>query len=70
MVSNYQRDACKAPWMVALLLCLAETLFGQTRLGLHFTQEELNIWRQRAENGPYKTKGDVCTNSPAIGSES
>jgi hypothetical protein len=28
------------------------------------TQEELNIWRQRAQNGPYKTAGDVSTNSP------
>jgi hypothetical protein len=35
-----------------------------TRLGLHVTQEELNIWKQRATNGPYKNKGDVSTNSP------
>ncbi len=35
-----------------------------TRLGLHFTQEELDIWKQRMQNGPYKTAGDVSTNSP------
>jgi hypothetical protein len=35
-----------------------------TRLGLFVTQEELNIWRQRAATGPYKTKGDVSPNSP------
>src|SRR5262245_52652399 len=37
---------------------------GQTRLGLHVTQEELNIWKQRAASGPYKSVGDVSTNSP------
>jgi hypothetical protein len=35
-----------------------------TPLGLFVTQEELNIWRQRAATGPYKTKGDVSPNSP------
>ncbi|MES2732167.1 MAG: Ig-like domain-containing protein [Bacteroidota bacterium] len=39
-------------------------LFAQTRLGLHVTQQELNIWRDRANRGPYKNKGDVQTNSP------
>lgn len=34
------------------------------RLGLHVTQEELDIWRQRAVSGPYKTDGDVSNNSP------
>jgi len=64
MFPNCQRDRYKVLWTVALLLCFAEILSAQTRLGLHFTQEELNIWRQRAQNGPYKTRGDVCTNSP------
>lgn len=64
MVSKCQRNAYKTIWTVALLICLTEGLSGQTHLGLHFTQEELNIWRQRAQNGPYKTKGDVCANSP------
>lgn len=35
-----------------------------TRLGLHFTQEELDIWRKRAQSGPYKSAGDVSRNSP------
>ena len=39
-------------------------LQAQTRLGLHVTQEELNIWKQRAASGPYKNKGDVSSNSP------
>jgi hypothetical protein len=38
---------------------------GQSRLGLHVTKEELEIWKQRAANGPYKIKGDVSSNSPA-----
>jgi len=62
MISNYQRDAYKALWMVTLLLCLAETLFGQTRLGLHArgTEHLPAACGERA----LKTKGDVCTNSP------
>ena len=64
MSPDFRCDVYGAIQGVAPLLCLREALFAQTRLGLHFTQEELNIWRQRAENGPYKTRGDVRTNSP------
>ncbi|WP_242928746.1 T9SS type A sorting domain-containing protein [Pontibacter vulgaris] len=39
-------------------------LSAQTRLGLHYTAEELTIWRQRANSGPYKSAGDAGTNSP------
>jgi hypothetical protein len=45
-------------------LFIAFQLVAQTRLGLHVTQEELSIWRDRANNGPYKASGDVQTNSP------
>lgn len=34
------------------------------RLGLHITAVELNLWRQRASSGPYKSAGDVSRNSP------
>src|SRR5262245_42566122 len=34
------------------------------RLGLHVTSDELAIWQDRMVNGPYKTSGDVSTNSP------
>src|SRR5687768_1999383 len=55
-------------WIVLLMLGVIITLgrdaSAQTRLGLHVTQEELNIWKQRAKDGPYKTNGDVRTNSP------
>lgn len=34
------------------------------RLGLHVTAEELSLWRQRAERGPYRTNGDAVPNSP------
>ena len=57
--------------MTLALLILATIMpynaIAQTRLGLHVTQEELNIWKQRAQNGPYKSTGDVRTNSPVIG---
>ncbi len=33
-------------------------------LGLHYTAEELAIWRRRAQVGPYKTRDDVVQNSP------
>jgi hypothetical protein len=45
-------------------MALATDISAQTRLGLHVTQEELNIWKQRAQSGPYKSTGDVRTNSP------
>ena len=56
--------------LVALMLVVenaslsVKNAIGQTRLGLHVTQEELNIWKQRAASGPYKSAGDVSTNSP------
>jgi hypothetical protein len=52
--------------LVILGICtaLSPSAVAQTRLGLHVTQEELAIWRQRAASGPYKTAGDVSTNSP------
>lgn len=34
------------------------------RLGLHFTDVEVQIWRERAEKGPYREQGDVSGNSP------
>ena len=43
---------------------LQQNAIAQTRLGLHVTQEELNIWKQRAQSGPYKSSGDVRSNSP------
>lgn len=54
--------------MVLLLLGLVLRGSGQgeaaTRLGLHVTQEELAVWRTRAVSGPYRTLGDVSSNSP------
>lgn len=34
------------------------------RSGLHFTPEEVAIWRLRAQQGPYRKAGDVAENSP------
>jgi hypothetical protein len=39
--------------LTLLLLILTADLFGQTRLGLHVTQEELNVWRQRINQSPW-----------------
>src|SRR5262249_34383280 len=44
--------------LLALLPSIPEA-HAATRLGRHVTQEESNIWRQRAQSGPYKTQGDV-----------
>jgi hypothetical protein len=58
----------KTNLLVAVLLVglslVAQNAVAQTRLGLHVTQEELNIWKQRSQSGPYKSAGDVQTNSP------
>lgn len=32
--------------------------------GLHFTAEEVEMWRSRARRGPYRRKGDVSPGSP------
>lgn len=37
---------------------------ANTRLGLFHTSDEVTIWQARAASGPYKTAGDVSTNSP------
>lgn len=50
--------------MLAFSLLMVPLGHAATRLGLHVTQEELNVWRQRATNGPYRVAGDVSTNSP------
>ncbi|MES2730214.1 MAG: hypothetical protein V4714_00630 [Bacteroidota bacterium] len=56
--------------LIIPFLCLfltvgnAQNKSGNKRLGLHITQQELNIWKKRAQSGPYKTKGDVSLNSP------
>jgi hypothetical protein len=38
------------------------TVSGES--GIFYTAEELALWRERAQNGPYRTKGDFVTNSP------
>lgn len=45
-------------------LILAQQAMGQSEDGIHFTPQELQIWRQRAESGPYRVTGDVSANSP------
>ena len=35
-----------------------------TRSGLHYTPEELGVWRHRALHGPYRVNGDVSPHSP------
>lgn len=58
-------------WFLLFLLIDSNQLQAQTRIGLHVTQEELNIWRERAKvvpyqskSGPYRSTGDVSENSP------
>ena len=48
--------------LAAVLLLPAVGWAG--RSGLSFTAQEVEIWRQRAQSGPYKSAGDVSTNSP------
>jgi hypothetical protein len=50
--------------ILGICTVLSQSAVAATRLGLHVTQEELNIWKQRAVSGPYRVQGDVRTNSP------
>ena len=50
--------------ILGISLTLGPSAWAQTRLGLFVTKEELAIWKDRAKNGPYKSKGDVSSNSP------
>ena len=49
--------------MGVLALLLLQPGYAQN-LGLHVTKAELDLWRARSQQGPYKTKGDAGTNSP------
>ena len=61
---NYTRTTLSALLFVAFALLQEQPALSQTRLGLFVTQEELNVWKQRAQSGPYKSSGDVSQNSP------
>lgn len=37
---------------------------GREHLALHVTADELELWRDRARNGPYRSDGDAGPNSP------
>jgi hypothetical protein len=50
--------------LLGFALLSGQNAFAQKRLGLFFTAEELEVWKLRAKNGPYKTAADVSTNSP------
>src|SRR5688572_18479822 len=39
--------------LATLAALLPETASAQTRVALHATQEEINIWKQRTTSGPY-----------------
>jgi hypothetical protein len=55
---------------IILLLCLSwisGLSFGQTRINLFSTAEDVLIWRARFDSGPYKNKSDVSLNSPGDG---
>ena len=41
-----------------------EVAQGEQLSGLHYTPAELEIWRERAQRGPYRQAGDVSPGSP------
>ncbi|MFZ0257214.1 MAG: hypothetical protein WAN46_16545, partial [Gammaproteobacteria bacterium] len=61
---NFGRISSVVLLVLALNVLVTDCVRAATRSGLHFTQEEVSIWRERAANGPYKTAGDVNSNSP------
>lgn len=53
------------PFLAAFLLTVLSVAdLSAQRLGLHVTQAELNIWKKRAEVGPYRYRGYSSINSP------
>lgn len=52
--------------LVIVLLCLITSLsaFAQSKSGLYFTPQEVEIWKARSKGGPYKSSGDAISNSP------
>jgi hypothetical protein len=52
------------PVLLLAFALICSQAIGQTRLGLHYTKEELDIWKQRAVSGPYRVGSDAQTNSP------
>lgn len=42
----------------------AQQASSQTKLGLTFTDQELDLWYQRSVSGPFKVAGDFSANSP------
>jgi hypothetical protein len=61
---NVQRMMLLSVLVIGFIVVIEQNALSQTKLGLFFTQEELQIWKQRAVNGPYKSSGDVSQNSP------
>lgn len=53
----------EAWWRQRRTIPVAAASLG-TRLGMHVTDQELVIWRERAAHGPYRRVGDAMTNSP------
>ncbi|QHT67259.1 T9SS type A sorting domain-containing protein [Rhodocytophaga rosea] len=50
--------------LLGLLLTKVAQVKAQTRISAFFTKEEVEIWKQRAKSGPYKSFGDAQANSP------
>jgi hypothetical protein len=61
---NFRQPLAVGLMILGISVVPGRNAIAQTRIGLHVTQEELAIWKQRAASGPYKMKGDVSTNSP------
>ncbi|QHT71624.1 T9SS type B sorting domain-containing protein [Rhodocytophaga rosea] len=62
MKTTLTRQYLKA--FLILFLLVSTSTIAQTPLSPFFTKEEVEIWKQRAKSGPYKSFGDVQANSP------
>ena len=60
------RNDCNSTQTCTNNTCIDNQLVLTGLTGLHFTQEEVVIWRARAQNGPFRSSGDFSSNSPAI----
>lgn len=64
-IRSVMHEFATKAFVVVLVLGISwQKTEAQNNLGLHFTPEEITIWKDRAKSGPYRKFEDVSKNSP------
>ena len=61
-------STCNTGYQISGNVCVNNTggTSNNELAGLHFTPEEVAIWRERSQSGPFRSSNDFSSNSPAI----